>query len=189
MKDNGSPAKTYSINDIMSYARAWTGFSGPVKRGGVSVAERQWTDKLIDPMVISATMRDILPKTDLEGGYIGDRVAPLCEDLPSKHFLRKGATYRALGSRAQPEMQADSSEWADSSNYKQLEVFPSAPLFDKLCAPDANGDCTLPSKVTLDHNLVYDDAAKLGPEYDVDTIRTVRLSVGLSAPIYFEYIR
>ena len=38
-----------NLVDIMSYARAWTGFSSTGERGGVSVAERQVNDKIIDP--------------------------------------------------------------------------------------------------------------------------------------------
>ena len=176
-----SPSTSFS-------ARAWTGLDSPDKRGGVSVAERQWTDKVIDPMRIVHSYRDKFPKTDLIGGYIGDRV-PLCEDLPGKHFLRKGATYHALGTKPIPEMQYDSDDWADSPDFLRLQVLPSSPLYAKLCAEDAKGDCTLPSKVVLDENLFYDAAAMTGAEYAVDTIRTVQLSVGLSNPVYYEYIR
>ena len=72
----------------------------------MSVSERQINDKFIDPMKLDQATRDKFPKTNLVGGYIGDHV-PLCEDLPSKHHLRKGATYRALGSVPQPEWQDD----------------------------------------------------------------------------------
>ena len=131
--------------------------------------------------------RDKFPKNNLQGGYIGDHVA-LCEDLPSKHFLRKGATYHALGSKPIPEMQKDKDDWQVDPDLLRLRVLPSSPLYAKLCAPDANGDCTLPSKVVLDDNLVYDAAAMLGDEYAVDTIRTVELSVGLAKPIYCELL-
>lgn len=97
---------TDTIDDIVSYARSWTGFGTPSERGGVSVSERQSNDKVIDPMRIDQATRDKFPKTNLQGGYIGDHV-PLCEDLPPKHHLRKGATYRALGAAAKPEWQDD----------------------------------------------------------------------------------
>ena len=188
MRDNGFPKETYTIDDLMSYARAWTGLDAPGRRGGVSVAERQMNDQFIDPMRIVASYRDKFPKTDLEGGYIGDRVA-LCEDLPNKHFLRKGATYQALGAKPVPEMQSDRDDWTVNPDFLRLQILPSSPLYVKLCAADANGDCTLPSKVVLDENLIYNAAAQSGAEYAVDTIRTVQLSVGLSTPIYYEYIR
>jgi hypothetical protein len=57
-------------------------------------------------MNINGRWRDVFPKTDLYGGYIGDGF-PLCVDLPPKHFLRRGATYRLLGSKASPELQQD----------------------------------------------------------------------------------
>ena len=72
----------------------------------MSVSERQSNDKFIDPMKLDLATRDKFPKTNLVGGYIGDHV-PLCEDLPSKHHLRKGATYRALGATPKPEWQDD----------------------------------------------------------------------------------
>ena len=97
---------TDTIDDIVSYARSWTGFITPSERGGVSVSERQSNDKVIDPMRIDQATRGKFPKTNLQGGYIGDHV-PLCEDLPPKHHLRKGATYRALGAAAKPEWQDD----------------------------------------------------------------------------------
>lgn len=40
IKENGLVDETYSFDDIVSYARAWTGFSDTKERGGVSVAER-----------------------------------------------------------------------------------------------------------------------------------------------------
>ncbi len=40
MKENGLADETYSFDDIVSYARAWTGLSDRNERGGVSVAER-----------------------------------------------------------------------------------------------------------------------------------------------------
>ena len=131
---------------------------------------------------------DMFPKTNLQGGYIGwDR--PLCEDLPSKHFLRKGASFIALGSSPLPSMHKDYDNWHIDPDYLRLRLLPSSPLYYQLCAPGSDGECTFPSEVSLDYNLVYDEVDKLGDEYKVDTIRTVELSAGLSNPIYYEYIR
>lgn len=133
--------------------------------------------------------RDRYPKTNLVNGYIGDHVA-LCEDLPDKAWMKKGATFYALGSKPIPKMQKDKSDWFTNPDYKRLQVLPGSPLYAKLCAPDANnGDCTTPTKVVLDENLVYDAAAQAFDEYQVDTIRTVALYVGLNKPIYYEYVR
>ena len=187
LDENGLAKETYDIEDIMSYARAWTGLSTPPARGGVSTASRH-SSETIDPMRIVTSFRDKFPKTNIQGGYIGDRVA-LCEDLPDKHFLRRGATYRALGSRPVPEMQWDADTWTENPDFLRLQILPSSPLYAKLCAADDNGECTFPTKVVLDDNLVYGANDMAGAEYAVDTIRTVQLSVGLSTPIYYEYIR
>ena len=69
----------------MSYTRAWTGLTmQEYKRGNL---EDESTDR-VDPMTIDREKRDVFPKTDLMGGYIGDGV-PLCADLPAKMHLRK----------------------------------------------------------------------------------------------------
>ena len=112
----------------------------------------------------------------------------LCVDLPLKHFTRKGATYRLLDASGFPELHKDPDWWATNPDFNRLEVESSSPLYAKLCEADSNGDCTLPTKVVLNDNLVYDEMAKTGAEYAVDTIRTVRMKVG-STSIWYEYIR
>ena len=130
-------------------------------------------------------MHDIFPKSNLFGGYIGDKY-PLCVDLPDKDFLRKGATYRLLGSRSSPELQHDETDW--ENNGKRLDLSPGSPLYNNLCAPNASGGCEFPIKVVLDENLFYDASARTLAEYEVDTIRTVRVVSG-SVPIFYEYVR
>lgn len=51
----------------------------------------------IDPMALEGIWRDPFPKLDLNQGFIGDGY-PLCTELPTKQFLKKGATYRLIGS-------------------------------------------------------------------------------------------
>ena len=75
----------------MSLSRAWTGFNLQPRRGNMEGFHNR-----IDPMRIEATWRDRFPKSDTTWGYIGDYY-PLCEDLPDKAFLKKGATYKFLG--------------------------------------------------------------------------------------------
>jgi len=53
--DNGKMAETYSIEDILSYSKVWTGFRSPperhvvekraqpIARGGNSLSGRQWS--------------------------------------------------------------------------------------------------------------------------------------------------
>ena len=171
---DGKPKETYTIDDIVQYSKAWTGFSGRYKRGGTSTSDRHGDDSL-DPMMIREEWRDLFPKNDLHGGFIGDRVVPLCVDLPSKHYMKKGAEYRLLGPSPRPELHADNYGWGAETSRITLDT--GSPLFNKLCSPDSNMDCTYPSKVVLDENL----ADNIG---DVDTLRTVALKSG-STPIYY----
>ena len=178
LDENGKSISTYDTDDIMNYARAWTGFIERHNRGNVD------RGAILDPMAMDLEGRDIFPKSDLSGGFIGDGY-PLCADLPDKDFLREGATYRLLGSRSRPELQTDEKEWEE--NGIRLGLHHSSPLYEKLCVPDDNNECTFPVKVVLDSNLIYDDAAQEGFEYKVDTIRSVRVQSG-NIPIYYEYL-
>ena len=63
---DGQAVETYTIADIVSYARAWTGFLGASKRGGTSTSDRHGDDSL-DPMGITPEYRDLHPKSDLLG--------------------------------------------------------------------------------------------------------------------------
>mmetsp|Transcript_598 Transcript_598/g.1174 ORF Transcript_598/g.1174 Transcript_598/m.1174 type:complete len:1161 (+) Transcript_598:1495-4977(+) len=185
-QENGNPEDTYSMDGIQSYARAWTGFVKRPERGGAS-PERGFQDQTLDPMTINIDTRDWFPKNDLANGFIGDKVAR-CADLPANHPLRQGATYQLLGAVGTPELQEDPEWWAINPDFLHLEIESTSPLYAKLCEVDTNGDCTLPAKVRLDTTLVYDDTAKTGAEYAVDTIRTVQMKVG-SVAIWYEYIR
>ena len=40
LDEDGSPVETYTIDDIMSYASAWTGFEQRKARGGAASANR-----------------------------------------------------------------------------------------------------------------------------------------------------
>ena len=184
---SGNAEDTYTIDDIVSYSRAWTGFRSRNKRGGAATGAENFADTTLDPLYIDPDRRDWFPKNDLSKGFIGDKVAR-CADLPARHSLRKGSIYRLLGSRGVPELVEDPEWWSENPDFHHMEIGPSSPLYAKLCEADGNGDCTLPAKVELDTNLVYDETAKSGPEYAVDTIRTVKMKVGMSY-IWYEYVR
>ena len=136
---------------------------------------------------------DVFPKTDLLGGYIGDRNYPLCTDLPKRHALRKGATYRLLGSSNTPELVFEptgtgENNWGDKPFLERLELSTTSPLYKVLCA-NVNGQCTFPGKVVLQQNLDYsDENLRNGLEYTSDSLRTLRVRNGRSA-IYYEYVR
>eukprot|EP00538_Stauroneis_constricta_P006056 CAMPEP_0119562960 /NCGR_PEP_ID=MMETSP1352-20130426/22092_1 /TAXON_ID=265584 /ORGANISM="Stauroneis constricta, Strain CCMP1120" /LENGTH=2119 /DNA_ID=CAMNT_0007611481 /DNA_START=203 /DNA_END=6559 /DNA_ORIENTATION=- len=181
LDENGEPIQTYDNDDIMSFARAWTGLRRQEGRGNY-----EYESSRVDPMFLDGRRHDMFPKSDLYGGFIGDKY-PLCVDLQPKHFLKKGATYRLLGSRSNPELQNDPWAWENDLEILRLGLDASSPLYSELCAADASGKCTYPGIVTLSKNLDYSSHI-YSAEYNVDTIRTVRVE---SSPtlIYYEYIR
>src|SRR6056300_1301339 len=66
----------------------------------------------LDPMYINPETRDNFPKSNLFNCYIGDQVA-LCNELPERAFLRKGAVYKLLGSDPTPMFHSSDSNEVD----------------------------------------------------------------------------
>ena len=118
--------------------------------------------------------RDPFPKTDLYGGFIGDKV-PLCVDLPAKHFLSKGATYRLLGSSLSPELHEVPTWWEEDEMPTNVFVLD----------PTSNLKSALSSKETV--ITLGSTIACVGDECNVDTMRLVQ--VDTNPAIYYEYIR
>jgi len=179
LSSNGNPSYTYTNDDIMEYARVWTGFTRQARRGNI---EEFYGYNRIDPMAINVAYRDPFPKMGMDQTYIGDGY-PLCVDLPAKHFLKRGATYRLLGRTPSPELsKPDVAQWKDSSLYRRLTLKSNGAksLFAKLCGSESAATCTYASKVVLDESLVCN-----GAECDVDTVRTVEVADG----IFYEYVR
>jgi hypothetical protein len=75
LDSNNQPMLVYTNDEIMSFARVWTGFDYQQTRGNVE--ETSWSGNRHDPMRIQASWRDKFPKSDLLGGYIGDGVSDL----------------------------------------------------------------------------------------------------------------
>jgi uncharacterized protein (DUF1800 family) len=75
LNDKLQPVMVYTNDEIMSFARIWTGFDYQQGRGNIE--ENTSSGNRQDPMKIQAAWRDKFPKTDMTGGYIGDRY-PLC---------------------------------------------------------------------------------------------------------------
>lgn len=94
LDSEGSPIPTYSNEDIMNFARVFTGFDEQGARGNIEHVEGKVNS--IDPMRLRAEWRDVYPKPDLLGGYLGDGY-PLCMDQPAQGFLRQGAKYHFVG--------------------------------------------------------------------------------------------
>lgn len=86
-------------------------------------------------------------------------------------------------------MHDDKAWWSENPDFYHLELESTSPLYAKLCEVNAvTGQCSLPSKVVLDSNLVYDEVDMAGAEYSVDTIRTVKMKIG-SKTVWYEYVR
>ncbi len=80
--------ETYSNDDVVTFARVWTGFDRDTNRGNQQLDNRR-TPNRMDPMVIKPTWRDVMPKAKLKrNGYLGDGY-PVCSELPERHFLKK----------------------------------------------------------------------------------------------------
>ena len=114
--------------------------------------------------------RDPYPKTNLSNGHIGDKI-PLCIDLPEKHFLAKGATYRLLGSSLVPELHGYEE---DALSVNVLVLNSSSALRSKLSSKQ--------TVLTLEETI-----ACSGNECNVDTLRLVEIQQ--NPKIYYEYMR
>ncbi|KAL7542977.1 hypothetical protein ACHAXR_013016 [Thalassiosira sp. AJA248-18] len=136
--DSGEEVLSFSTVNVMNGARAWTGFDIQKPRGNYEDS-REGNLNLIDPMNIKAEWRDKFPKLNLHNGYIGDHAYPLCEDLPSRMFLTKGAHYRFIGGSKLPEMMHTKPEYLNSEMV-EFELDVSSQLRSSLC-DGAGLDC------------------------------------------------
>jgi len=178
--NTGLPIPTYHNSNIQTFARAWTGYLRQSARGNIENFD--WTPNRIDPMALYPRWRDVFPKMDLYGGYIGDSY-PLCEDLPRRQFLNVGAKYILLGSSAIPEYQTGDEWWSPDSSLAHISLnSTSSALYAALCNQGSDGLCHYLPVVTLNETLTCQ-----GNECLVDELRTIRLSENPS--IFYEYIR
>jgi hypothetical protein len=176
LESNGNPVRAYTNDDIVEYARVWTGFETRALRGNV---ENLFANN-IDPMRINVEYRDVFPKMGLDRKYIGDGV-PLCTDMPAKHFLKKGATYRLLGRSPAPLLMSDPKEWLTDKLTKRMKLLPNGvnSLHYKLCGSRSASTCTQKPTIVLNANL-----GCFNTECSVDTVRVVEVGTG----IYYEYV-
>ncbi len=126
-------------------------------------------DNDIDPMRIDPHWRDRFPKTDTTGGYIGDNY-PLCIDSAPKPFLRKGATYRLLGSSNLPELVEDPVQFKGNGEIVRVVLDEKSALRSLLCNANQAGNCNFRNSITLQSNFEC-----TGIECDVDTVRVVEI--------------
>lgn len=129
----------------------------------------------IDPMKIQKDWRDRYPKLGLKGKYIGDQYM-LCEDLPPKAYLRKGATYRLLGTKKESDLQHPHRD--SLGNIIALDLDPYSQLASRLCR-HVDSKCTFPGIVTIDEHLSCTSV-----ECSMDMVLFVQV-----AGIYYEYLK
>jgi cullin-associated NEDD8-dissociated protein 1 len=192
--EGGGAVPTYDSADVLSFARAWTGFRRRAVRSNVEALPKND----VDPFEIRGTDRDMFPKKDLRDNFIGDH-RPLCNALPPRSFLRRGALYRYLGATSAPEGFQDSTDADGVATYNsgelvqplsRLAVDPSSELHGPLCAAaSGGGECSFPMEVTL-----AEDLACHGIQCDVDTPRTVRVAAAGGAgsnatAAFYEHVR
>lgn len=170
--DGVTVTPSYGNDQITDFSRAWTGFDDEAPRGNLENIFGWRRKNKVDPMKIVAERRDAFPKPSLRYGrvgYIGDGY-PLCVDLPSRAFLRNGAEYRFLGSRAEAKMHTEPKAWATGGVLRLRPRAGTSQLFDQLCNPSSQG-CNYRPRVRLSSDIACD-----GQECDVDTIRLVHVS-------------
>lgn len=199
LDDNGNSIATYTNDYILSFARAWTGFTLQATRGNIESRDISNYNNYIDPMKLYANWRDVYPKKDLYDGFIGDGY-PQCSTRPSSQFLKKGAVFRYRGQNPLPELIDDPSAYSND-NDRSIVRFnlnkSTSELYAYLCngttTSDHNDDdaqdekCNFKSQVILDVNLECD-----AMECDVDTVRMVRMNYtnnGSTVPVYYEYVQ
>jgi cullin-associated NEDD8-dissociated protein 1 len=173
----GAPIPTYSNEDITAFARVWTGFDFQPSRANMEAKEGLSSHNSVDTMQIKPAWHDRLPKTKLDGGYLGDRY-PLCHALPPRHFLRAGAAYVLTGAASMEGEYFDKQGFAQDGSHGRFRPDPApgvSALHAALCARPAaaagsNSNCTFPSAVTLASAL-----ACHGIECEVDAVRSVKV--------------
>ena len=174
--EDGNSVLAYTNDDIMSFSRAWTGFDLQERRGNMEGRDNQ-----IDPMRIIPEWRDRFPKSETTGGYIGDRY-PLCSDFPSRSFLRKGASYRFLGSSPLPELMTDPFDFGTNENgdIERVILEVASSLRSFLCNEDQNGNCAFETIVSLEEHLNC-----VGIECEIETVRVVQVAHNA----FYEYVQ
>jgi uncharacterized protein (DUF1800 family) len=190
----GEIAQTYDSDDIITFARAWTGFSTQAFRTNLEARNGKDSGNHVDPMKILPASRDVFPKKGLDDGFIGDRY-PLCAELPRRQFMHKGASYQYLGVDQPLTKRMDAIEWEKTMVDPARLVLDStnSPLYVKLCgAATVGGKCAFPSDVDLAANIddCKTNADVARTECYVDTVRSIQVvdtSTGDTA--WYEYVR
>ena len=179
-QESGAKIENYDNDDIMTGARLWTGFERHDSRSNTEAATF-WGNR-IDPMKMVSRSRDRYPKMNLYDGYVGDGY-PLCHDLPSKPFLKKGAKFRVLGEKSRPELQFEDSTFVLNDDVTRLTLDPNSRLYQALCVA-VDSVCTFPAVVTLDTNLDC-----YGVECEIEMASVLKMGGLGDRKIHYEYVR
>ncbi len=146
---SGNPIATYDNDDVVVFARVWTGFDAQNSRSNIELPFGPGSRNVVDPMQIKPIWRDFLPKAKLDAGYLGDKY-PLCNELPARHWLSEGARFIFTGSRSAEGAIMDAQNITNSGLRGRFAPAPggASALYNALCAPaTVGGPCTFPTEV------------------------------------------
>lgn len=174
----GLPVPTYDINNILSFARVWTGFEIASRRGNNEELDNIEYSRMDTMVLRDIGRRDWFPKKDLVGGWLGDRY-PLCADLPKGAFLKAGATYKLLGRSSRMRYGFDD-ERLDGWEYARRLALPTNSNLRSLLCADSGSGCTYPSVVNIDSDIVC-----TGLECDIEVPTVVQIA----PKVFYEYVR
>ena len=186
----GERRETYTIDDIVSFARVWTGWDDASPRGNIGVEEggrNPDVDNIIDPMKLSAEKRDMFAKARLGGptvgGHLGDGF-PLCGKMAPRQFLRKGARFEYHGRESLLGFVHDNPDGRPNIREHFAPDPANSALYEALCDRRAMSDgaqrCSFPVVVTLDADLNCYGAAECG----ADLLRAVKIVDGDNVAFY-----
>ena len=186
LDSNGNPIDTYTNEDIVDFARLWTGFDRQQPRGNTERPGGPGSGNQLDAMQIKPKWRDALPKAKLDTGYLGDEY-PLCDELPERHWLKRGAMFVYTGETSVEGPVMDSEATATSGKHGRFTAVPGSDLYNRLCAKNAAGICTFPARVTLGSNIRC--SSLTGQDCVADAVKTVKV-VDTTGGVtrYFTYV-
>jgi hypothetical protein len=105
----------------------------------------------------------------------------LCNDLPEKHFLKTGATYRLLPGKGEPTLISEQAHW-NSAPKKRVVLDSDSELGGKMCQVENQSPClAYKSKVVLSSDITNCK----GIECLIDDPRVIEVDDG----VHYEYIR
>ena len=173
---------TYTNEDIMAFARVWTGWDLQDVRGNLMLGYDGFYGNTVDPMRLTPGLRDKFPKSLLGGARnLGDSY-PLCSQLPARHFLQMGAKYRYHGtSSILGEPHDNAARNAGIREHFSPDPTTSA-LHSALCSASSGSAqrCTFPPVVTLTSTLSCTGATECG----ADTLKAVKIVDGDATGFY-----